>query len=77
MRFLDAILFLLLGMVLGAFVYYRTKKTVNQANAFPAEKQYILLQRLEKAAKLISLEASFEHKHTYEDYILEDIGTFE
>lgn len=68
MRFLDAILFMAGGGILAVFVYNQYFGEATNKEPLPVEKQEILLERIERVAKLITVEGEYKNTHTYEDY---------
>lgn len=68
MRIFDALLFIIGGGILALFVYNQYFVKATNKEPLPFEKQQILLERIERVAKLITVEGDYKNTHTYEDY---------
>jgi hypothetical protein len=64
-----------MGAVVGILVYANWKKDAPH-DTMPAERQQILLERIKKAAKLITIEGEYNNVHEYKDYYWSDISMF-
>jgi len=76
MRFFDGILFFLLGAVVGVIVYISWWERKSSYNPMPEEKQHILLERISKVAKLVTVEGEYTATNEYNDYFWANIGIF-
>jgi hypothetical protein len=76
MRILDSVLFFLFGGVVGVLLYISLWEKGEKRNPMPNEKQQVLLERIKKVAKLITVEGDYTTTHEYKDYFWADISMF-
>ncbi len=76
MRFFDGILFFLLGAVVGIIVYISWWERKGTYNPMPDEKQHVLLERIKKVAKLVTVEGEYTATNEYNDYFWTNISIF-
>lgn len=77
MRILDSILFLSAGIIIGALLYaFLLCNPKQKMNPMPDIKQQILLERINKVAKLVTVEGEFSNIHEYKNFYWADIGIF-
>jgi len=76
MRLFDSILFLLAGIVIGALLYafFITGFGGKNRNSMPDIKQQILLERIKKVAKLVTVEGDYSNIHEYKNFYWADIS---
>lgn len=69
MRFLESIVFLLAGGLLGIFFYtqYLASKNTDVSEAMPADRQEVLIKKIEKVRKLVTIEGSIDITNEYKD----------
>lgn len=75
MKLIDSFGFFLFGAIVGAFLYahyFGAPKTVK--DPMPDINQQILLERVKKVAKLITVEGEFSNIHQYNDSYWSDIS---
>jgi hypothetical protein len=75
MKLIDSFGFFLFGALVGAFLYanyFGGPKTVK--DPMPDINQHILLERVKKVAKLITIEGEFSNIHQYNDSYWSDIS---
>jgi hypothetical protein len=68
MRFFESLAFLLVGMLLGAFLHHYYFVAGKKKDPMPEAQQEVLLKRIEKVAKLITVEGDYENTFQYGDY---------
>lgn len=66
MRGFDTLIVFFAGVIVGA-LGYAYMGGERKGDFMPSEKQHILLERIQKVAKLITVEGDFSDVHTYED----------
>ena len=76
MRVLDSLLFFVMGAVVGIIVYISWWEKGTKYNPMPNEKQTVLLERIQKVAKLVTVEGEYQTTHEYNDYFWANIGIF-
>lgn len=76
MRVLDSVLFFAFGAVVGVIVYISWWEKGTKYNPMPNEKQQVLLERISKVAKLVTIEGDYTTTHEYKDYGWAKIGIF-
>lgn len=76
MRALDSLFVFIAGAIVGAIGYNYMMGERTPHNTMPAEKQHIVLERIQRVAKLITVEGVFENTHEYNDYFWADIEMF-
>lgn len=77
MRFLNSILFLMTGILIGGLIYAFFIGAPNRkVNPMPDIKQQILLENINKVAKLVTVEGEFSNIHEYKNFYWADIGIF-
>jgi hypothetical protein len=77
MRILESVLFMLAGIVIGALLYaVFLCSPKSKANPMPDVKQQILLERIKKVAKLVTVEGEFANVHEYKNFYWADISIF-
>lgn len=77
MRLFDSLLFLIAGIVIGGLLYaFFLGGPREKRDPMPDIKQQILLERIKKVAKLITVEGEFANVHEYKDYFWSDISAF-
>jgi hypothetical protein len=68
MRLFDSLLFLIAGIVIGGLMFaFFTGGLGKKHDPMPDIKQQILLERIKKVAKLITVEGEFSNVHQYKD----------
>ena len=76
MRFFDYIMFFIFGAVVGIFVYIFAWEKRVQHDPMPPEKQVVLLERINKVAKLVTVQGDYIGNHDYKDFSLADMSIF-
>jgi len=76
MRALDSLFVFIAGVIVGAIGYNYISGERAPHNTMPPEKQQIVLERIQKVAKLITVEGEFNDTHEYNDYFWADIDMF-
>lgn len=76
MRVLDSVLFFAFGAVVGVIVYISWWEKGTKYNPMPNEKQQVLLERISKVAKLVTVEGEYVTNHEYSDYGWAKISIF-
>jgi len=75
MKLIDSIGFFLLGGIVGAFLYANYFSNFGQEkDPMPDVNQRILLERVKKVAKLITVEGEFSNIHEYNDAYWADLS---
>ena len=75
MKFIDSIGFFIFGAFVGAVLYANYWKEMSNSNdPMPDINQQILLQRVRKVAKLITVEGEFSNIHQYNDSYWSDVS---
>jgi hypothetical protein len=76
MRVLDFLITFVLGAVIGVIVYISWWEKGVKYNPMPDEKQHVLLERIKKVAKLVTVEGDYTTNHEYNDYYWANISIF-
>lgn len=76
MRFFDYIMFFLFGAAVGIFVYIFAWQKKDYHDPMPPEKQQVLLERINKVAKLVTVQGDYTGTHDYKDFYWADISMF-
>ncbi len=77
MRFVDSIGFFVFGVFVGAFLYASYwKNPKGTEDPMPDINQRILMERVRKVAKLITVEGEFSNIHQYNDSYWSDVSFF-
>lgn len=76
MRFFDYIMFFLFGAAVGIFVYIFAWEKRNEHNPMPPEKQQALLEKINKVAKLVTVQGDYTGTHDYKDFYWADVSFF-
>lgn len=76
MRILDSLMFFIFGAVVGIILYISWWQKDSAYNPMPNEKQHVLLERITKVAKLVTVEGDYTTTHEYNDYFWANIGIF-
>lgn len=76
MRLFDSILFMLAGIVIGALLYafFMTGFSGKKHDPMPDVKQQMLLERIKKVAKLVTVEGDYSNIHEYKNFYWADIS---
>lgn len=77
MRLIDSLGFFIFGAFVGAFLYANYwKKPESSNDPMPDINQRILMERVKKVAKLVTVEGEFSNIHQYNDSYWSDISFF-
>jgi hypothetical protein len=75
MKLIDSLGFFILGAIVGAFIYanyFGVPRTAK--DPMPDVNQHILLERVKKVAKFITVEGDFQNVHQYNDSYWSDVS---
>ena len=76
MRVLDSVLFFAFGAVVGVIVYISWWEKGTKYNPMPDTKQQVLLERISKVQKMVTVEGDYVTNHEYNDYGWANISIF-